>query len=109
VFYHGAQPYTHELRATVLEGTDPKLRLVQDGGQFSLRLTLGPELKQAGTALVTTALLGKAKIPDLAYENAAGSPLRIDTDYLGKQRNIINPTPGPFENPGQGELNLKAR
>jgi alpha-N-arabinofuranosidase len=58
---------------------------------------------------VTTELLGKAKIPELPYENPDGSPLKIDTDYFGKQRNEANPTPGPFENPGQGDLTLKVR
>lgn len=107
VFYNEAQPYTQERNATVQAGNDPQPRLVQRRDQFSLRLTVGPELKQANTQLVTTALLGKARIPQLAYENAAGSRLQIDTDYLGKRRHKANPTPGPFENPGQGELNLK--
>jgi alpha-N-arabinofuranosidase len=48
-------------------------------------------------AFVTTALLGKARIPGLAYENADGSPVKIDDDYFGKKRNETNPTPGPFE------------
>ena len=28
---------------------------------------------------------------------ARGSPYRIDTDYLGRERNEANPFPGPFE------------
>ena len=47
---------------------------------------------------MTTALLGKAKASGCAYENRDGSPLRIDTDYFGNQRDQINPFPGPFEN-----------
>jgi alpha-N-arabinofuranosidase len=43
-------------------------------------------------------------IPDQAYENPDGSPLRIDTDYFGKMRNDKKPTPGPFENPETGRL-----
>ncbi len=108
-FYGGAHPYAQELNAVVPEGSDPKVNLVQQGGQFSLQLTLGPELKQADTVLVTTSLLGKAKIPGLPYENADGSPLKIDTDYFGKKRVKANPTPGPFENPGAGPLSLKVR
>jgi hypothetical protein len=46
-------------------------------------------------------------IPDQAFENPDGSPLRIDTDYFGNKRNDKNPTAGPFENPGQGRLSLK--
>jgi len=56
---------------------------------------------------VTTALLGRAKIPDAAYENPDGTPLKLDTDYFGKRRSETNPSAGPFENPGEGKLTLK--
>jgi alpha-N-arabinofuranosidase len=56
---------------------------------------------------VTTELLGKAKIANLPYENRDGSPLRVNVDYFGKPRDESNPTPGPFEKPGQGELKIK--
>jgi hypothetical protein len=36
-----------------------------------------------------------------------GAPYRIDIDYFGQNRNTANPFPGPFENPGDGELSLK--
>jgi alpha-N-arabinofuranosidase len=97
------------MNAVVQERSDPKVKLVQAEGRFSLHLTLGPELPQADTTLVTTALLGKARIPGLAYENADGSPLKVGTDYFGKKRNKANPTPGPFEHPGAGPLTLKVR
>ncbi len=109
VFCNGAQPYAQETNHVVLAGRDAKLKLVQDGGQFVLQLDLGPELKQASTALVTTALLGKAKIPGLPYENADGSPVRIGGDYFGKRRNEQNPTAGPFESLGAGASTLKVR
>ena len=65
--------------------------------------------RNAATTLVTTDLLGKAKIPGVPYENPDGSALKIDTDYFGKPRNETNPTAGPFENPGTGPLTLKVR
>ena len=66
----------------------------------------GPALKLAKTTLVTTAVLGKARVPGVAYENADGSPLKLDTDYFGKKRKRTNPTPGPFERPGVGLLTV---
>jgi len=102
VFYNSARPYVREQNPAI-EANDPKLRLVQQG-RFELHLVLGQELKQTNTRLVTTALLGKAKIPQLAYEQADGSPLKLDADYFGKPRNKTHPTPGPFENPGSGDL-----
>jgi hypothetical protein len=46
--------------------------------------------------------------PDLPYEKSDGKPIRIGKDYLGKSRSELNPTPGPFESPGTGDLRIKA-
>ena len=107
MYYHGAQPYAQEANPVMLAGSDPKVKLRQEGGRFALQLNAGPELKRAATTLVTTALLGKARIPGLPYENADGSPVKIDRDYFGKKRNATKPSPGPFEAPGAGPLTLK--
>ncbi len=47
--------------------------------------------------IVTAGLLGRAIIPDLPFENADGSPIKIGNDYFGMMRNTANPSPGPFE------------
>ena len=86
---------------------DPFRIRVVEGGEVHLHLTLGEAVKKAGTTLVTTELLGKARIPGLPYENPDGSPLKIDTDYFGKKRSESNPTAGPFESPGTGPLTLR--
>jgi hypothetical protein len=104
VYYWGAEPCARETGPTVVAGADPKVKLVQQGDRCILQISPGPELKEVRTAFVTTELLGKARIPGLSYENADGSPLKVDTDYLGKPRHPANPTPGPFENPGTGSL-----
>jgi alpha-L-arabinofuranosidase len=64
-------------------------------------------MSTADTALVTTALLGKAKISELPYENADGLPLKVDRDYLGQRRNPTRPTAGPLENPAKGDVRIK--
>lgn len=108
VFYHQAEPHGQETSALVLATSNPNVKLVQAGGQFRLHCDFGPELKQASTVPVTTTLLGKAKIPGLPYENADGSALKVSTDFFGKKRSAVKPTPGPFENPGSGFIILKA-
>jgi len=108
VYYFGARPYAKETDAVVQPAVHPDVKLVRDGKHFRLHVALGPELTQAPTALVTTARLGKAKIPGVAYENADGSPLTVATDFFGKRRSE-RPTPGPFENPGSGTLILNVR
>jgi hypothetical protein len=107
VYYNGARPYGKEASPRVIPGSDPKVRIVEVDGRIHVVLHVGPQWKQAGTTLVTTKLLGKALIPQLAYENADGSPLAVDTDYFGKPRNQANPTAGPFENPGTRDITLK--
>jgi alpha-N-arabinofuranosidase len=106
VFSRGARPYGKETRALVLAG-DPRVKLVEQGGRFFLQLRLGREIGQAATAPVTTRSLGKAKVSGLPYENPDGSPLAVDTDYFGKKRSPARPTPGPFEQPGSGALELR--
>jgi alpha-N-arabinofuranosidase len=57
---------------------------------------------------VTTALLGRAKVPDLPFENTDGSTLRVDRDYFDKPRNEGNPAPGPFEpRKSEGPVKIK--
>jgi hypothetical protein len=107
VYCNGAQPYSGEARDVVLPDVDPKVGIAEEGQNVYLRLTWDPAMRNPNATLVTTALLGKAKISGAAYENPDGSPLKIDKDYFGKRRSNSNPTPGPFEDPGQGELRLQ--
>jgi len=103
VYYNGARPYAKEVNPVVQAGFEAKVSIVDD----SLHLMLDEAVRQTKTRPVTTELLGKARIPQLPYENPDGSPIRVDTDYFGKKRTQANPTPGPFENPVTPPLKLK--
>jgi hypothetical protein len=107
VYFAGARAYFQEDGALNLSGANPKPEVVEDGDRVYLRLEMPAEVRTAATRLVDTGLLGKAKIPNLAYENADGSRLAIDRDYFGKPRKAAAPSAGPFEDPGQGSLKLK--
>ncbi len=107
VFLHGARPYARETQPLVRTESDPGLNLQEENGRFILHFRPGPDLLRAATALVTTERLGKTKVAGVAYENADGSPLKVDTDYFGKARSRARPTPGPFEQPGTGPLALR--
>jgi alpha-N-arabinofuranosidase len=109
IFLNGAKPSRLEREPIVRPRADPTIRLVENPDGFYLDLTLDPPYGGRPRRLVTTSLLGKAAIPDLPYERPDGSPLRIDRDYFGKARKTSDPTPGPFEAPGQGRLELKVR
>jgi alpha-N-arabinofuranosidase len=108
VFLKGATPAKAEQNALVLPDSDPEIKLVEEKDGVYLHITLANmQTEKPPRQFVTTELLGKAKVPDLPYEHPDGSPLKINTDYLGKKRPDKSPTPGPFENPGQGKLVLK--
>jgi hypothetical protein len=108
VFTRGTQPSKFDSGGSLAADIATAAELEQLADGWYLTLT---EDKKWGThqtrQLVTTELLGKAKIPDRPFENADGSPIRIDTDYFGHQRNEANPFPGPFELPEGGRQRLK--
>jgi hypothetical protein len=108
VFLKGAKPSQHEAEPLVKPECDPALKVVEQAGGFYLQLTFDHAwAAERSRKLVTTELLGKAAIPKVPYERPDGTSIRINTDYFGKSRNESNPTPGPFENPGQGDLKFK--
>jgi len=108
VFLKGAKAAKAEQNPLVLSEFDPEIKLVEEKDGVYLHITLDKRwAEKPPRQLVTTELLGRAKVPDLPYEHPDGSPLRVDTDYFGNKRSQTNPTPGPFENPGQGKLVLK--
>lgn len=108
VFLKGARPSKHEQNPLELPEFDPGIKLVEDKDAVSLQIALDSQwARKQPHPLVTTDLLGKAKIPDLPYEQPDGSPYRIDTDYFGESRNAAPPFPGPFETPDDGRQILR--
>lgn len=90
------------------ENFDAETKLSAEGGKMFLEITLDKNwLTKQKRTLVTTSSLTKAIIPDLPFENTDGSPLKIDTDYLGNKRNIANLSPGPFEIKQSGKQRIK--
>lgn len=108
VFLKGAKPSKQESEAVLKGREDPGLKLAEKPDGFYLEFSLGKAWSgEQVRKLVTTEVLGLTAIANAAYERPDGSPIRLSTDYFGKDRNETNPTPGPFENPGTGTLNVK--
>jgi len=70
------------------------LRGKEDG--WYVQLAFNKTWLELKRSLVTSEMLGIAKIPKLPFEQADGSPYQLDMDYLGEKRNSDNPAPGPF-------------
>ena len=107
VYLKSGEPFKEETNCVKLPGVDPKITLVEKDDAVYLNITWPQAIADQQNKLVTTDLLGKARISGAAYKNPDATPLKIDTDYFGKKRSEQNPTAGPFENPGKGNLSLK--
>ena len=107
VYLDGAAPHKAESDSLHLPQFEGNLTLIDKKGIVHLHLNLPRAMSNQRQRLVTTELLGKARISGARYENADGTPLQIERDYFGVKRNRENPSPGPFENPGTGDLRLK--
>jgi hypothetical protein len=108
VFTKGTKPSKYDTNALVLPDFSPNLKLEQKTDGWYLTLAQDPSWRDTvKDKLVTTDLLGKAKITGCAYENPDGSPLEIVTDYFGKKRNKKGPFPGPFEKAVEGCRTIK--
>ena len=108
VFAIAAQPSKFEKAALVKSGFDASAKLEERPDGWYLTIVedeaWGKETKRK---LVTTDLLGKATIPKMSFEQPDGSPIQIDTDYLGKKRGADNPFPGPLEISRSGKQTIK--
>jgi alpha-L-arabinofuranosidase len=108
VYLKGAKSSKHESNPLLKPEFDPAVKLVEKADGFYLELTLDKAWADGpARTLVTTELLGKATIPNLPYEQPDGTPIRVDTDYLGKPRSAANPMAGPFEKAETGRVVLK--
>ncbi|WP_051691692.1 right-handed parallel beta-helix repeat-containing protein [Pedobacter borealis] len=80
------------------ENFDATTKLTAEKEKMYLEIALDKNwLIKQKRKLVTSQLLGKAIVPGLPFENPDGSPLKIEMDYFNRKRNVLNPSPGPFE------------
>jgi alpha-L-arabinofuranosidase len=108
VFAKSSRPSKFDTAALIKSDFDPGVTLTEKSHGWYLTINEDAAWRnEAKRKLVTTRLLGKAKVSQCAYENADGSPLRINTDYFGNKRNKRNPFPGPFEISAGGTQTFK--
>lgn len=108
VYLGGAKPSAGEESPLTRPGLDPGLELIENPDGLYLAITLeGDWAVKAAPPLVTTDLLGRAKVPHLPYLKPDRTPYRLDTDYSGRRRSGEHPYPGPFEVTEGGRLSLK--
>jgi hypothetical protein len=107
VFYNGAKPCKAEQNFIELPTHQPAVRLEEVGEGIVLHFTLEPTYYSHKGSIITSEILGRAKIPKAAFDNPDGTPLRIDRDYFGNLRPGETTSAGPFSNLNPGKIVLK--
>ncbi len=107
VFYNGAEASEHEAEPVVRPDFDPEIRLFEEEGGVYLEMTLDSSLAAAPTERVTSERLGEAAVPGLPFRKPDGSAIDLGSDYVEEARSANTPTPGPFENPGEGTVRFR--
>jgi alpha-L-arabinofuranosidase len=108
VLLPGAKPSEQDKNPVIAEAFDPGIKLVEKSDGWWLEMNLDPAWRNnLKRDLVTTELLGQAKVPNAPFEHPDGTPYRIETDYFGKKWPENNPSPGPFALTGEKEIKVK--
>jgi len=108
VFLKDAKPSKFDREMLHKPEFDCGWKLIEKPDGWYLNIKLDPTWRdEVERKLVTTEQLGKASVPNMAYEEPDGSAIRIDTDFIGKPRNPKNPFPGPFEINENGDVTFK--
>lgn len=95
VYLNGAEMFKLEKNHLELQ-YDPDIQIKESEEGIILSWNIDESVSQMKNEVVSTVLLGKAKILDQKYENPDATEITIDTDYYGKERDTRNPAPGPF-------------
>jgi alpha-N-arabinofuranosidase len=95
VFLMGAKPSRHEQAPLVITAFDPALKLREEAGSWLLEMNSNWGGEPTGP-MVTSELLGRTAVPNLAFVNPDGSPYQLDRDFFGKPHHKNHPRPGPF-------------
>ncbi len=108
VFTKDTEPSMFGINVLAATNFDPAIELEQKASGWYLSLAEDPVWRNEGKRqLVTTKLLGKAKDSNCTYDNRDSSPVKTAADYLDQKRDEKNPFPGPFENPSDGNQEIK--
>jgi alpha-N-arabinofuranosidase len=98
VYLNGAKPSAHDTDAVI--ATDVKApKLIFKGEQVSMQFEgIEKWLQSSNNSVVTSALLGQAKLSGVAFKDFNGQTLHVGNDALNQTRPLSHPSAGPLEN-----------
>lgn len=86
VYGHGADSYTHEVRATHLDAESISVRIVDDGEAVYLEARIPAMVDEARVIPITGADLPPVRFPAAGFEDLDGRPATIDIDLVGRAK-----------------------
>ena len=107
MYYNGAKPSDKDVSFVKDSTFNPGIKLVEEGENVFLHLTFNKNFFDHKGKIITTEILGNAKIPKAAFDNPDGTPLKIDYDYFGNLRSGETNSAGPFSGLSTGNVVLK--
>lgn len=96
LYYDGVKPYAHE-PYNIVSNHALAPTIEQRGDEVVLKLNFDNNISQLQTQIIDTEKMGVTFFSNGYFENPDGTPITLNTDYLGVSRGDV-PKAGPFEN-----------
>ncbi|MEO1244344.1 MAG: right-handed parallel beta-helix repeat-containing protein [Pseudomonadota bacterium] len=110
LYLNGTLPPSQETNPHVVVGADPPFSIVPNGRGHLLEWNLDQSWAEGRTRpVVRAADLGLTHVGKHPFEYADGTPVVIDLDMFGNERNKLNTMPGPVATPGKGATQLSPK
>ena len=107
LYYNEARPSDKDSEAISSPNYDPEIKLLEEDEHGYLEFTFHESYYQHQVEIVTTELLGEAKIPKAVFDLPDGSSVKIDFDYFSSRRTEEENHAGPFSALSKGKVRLK--
>lgn len=96
LYYDGVKPYAHE-PYNIVSNHALAPTIEQRGDEVVLKLNFDNNISQLQSQIIDTEKMGVTFFSNGYFENPDGTPITLNTDYLGVSRGDA-PKAGPFEN-----------
>jgi hypothetical protein len=107
LYLNKALPSNIETNAVENRTLNPEISLSEETDGYYLNITVDASFQNVKTKLVNTELLGMAFQSEAAFENKDGSPITLNKDFFGNQRDTETLMVGPFQNLKTGVNKIK--
>jgi len=97
VYFNLAKQSKFDTCFVVIPEAKPDSKLIEEGENVFLEFSFPASVQLQPIQLVSTGVLGMAKMPRQKFEDMDGNPILFNTDYLNAMRTTTLAIPGPIE------------